>query len=409
MGTVCVRRGGGSTLFLPRPWDLAGVPFLPGWFGAAPAVGAGGCCPEPSAGGCSPQYPGIPLTLPGATRLQRHWSHLYGEAFPGVSISTGTIPRATSSMSRFPNQQTPLETEPGTGAEPAPPPPPPNSSETVAASHPGGQNPPESVPAGDTLLESWGATPPWFSKASAEHRCRGRRVPVTELHPIGDGTLTPSCSYPGSGTASSSAFQTAAWLGTTLGSRCWSPPRRGRAGSCGELAEDAAENSPEDFVLGKEWPSLQLPVAPRSPGAALPCPWDPALSPPLVLTPPWPRSPMRWLWHRSHCCPSHTLHGTTCGHHRLALRRWSSHPCPHCPHLADLSPVYPLQWAINECSELLSPFCVCSWPDHQPRAVPQAPAALAASGFVTRHRGTTPLRCLSPPRPGSGFAARVCV
>lgn len=124
MGTVCVRRGGGSTLFLPRPWDLAGVPFLPGWFGAAPAVGAGGCCPEPSAGGCSPQYPGIPLTLPGATRLQRHWSHLYGEAFPGVSISTGTIPRATSSMSRFPNQQTPLETEPGTGAEPAPPPPP---------------------------------------------------------------------------------------------------------------------------------------------------------------------------------------------------------------------------------------------------------------------------------------------
>lgn len=110
--------------------------------------------------GCTPQHPGTPtytvplavplsqlsprglagqgawLSLPGATqhtRLQKHWSLLHREAFSGVPINTGTISRAraTSSVSCFPNKQTPLEIEPGTGAGPTAP----NCSETAAGSH----------------------------------------------------------------------------------------------------------------------------------------------------------------------------------------------------------------------------------------------------------------------------------
>ena len=158
--SLCVQ--GGSPPFPPRSWDVSRVPFLPGWFGAAVAAGAGGCCPESSPRWVHPTAPwhpphtvplalppsqlspqglagqGARLSLPSAmqhTRLQRHWSLLHEEAFSGVPISTGTIPRAraTSSASCFPNQQTPLEIELGTGAGPTAP----NCSETAAGSRPG--------------------------------------------------------------------------------------------------------------------------------------------------------------------------------------------------------------------------------------------------------------------------------
>lgn len=116
-------------------------------------------------------------------------------------------------------------------------------------------------------------------QASAEHHCRGQVAPRTELHPIGDGTLTLSCSSPGSGkvklgfTGSCLAcHRTRVTLPVQLGT---DQPMVGVPRAKSTRAEQGAAGHWLVMlwaVESKGWLSLQLPGATRSPGTALPCP-----------------------------------------------------------------------------------------------------------------------------------------